>query len=80
MKTDAWAIIILLSVSVTSFFAGYTYKSIQVMRQPAIIQYVTAPQSEPEFKRLQKEHGQENTIILKQEWVWYKNGKRHILK
>jgi len=80
MKTDAWAFIILLAVALTSFFAGRTYEKIQVMKRPAIIQYVTAPETDAEFKRLQKQHGQDGTIILKQEWTYWKAGKRHILK
>jgi len=80
MKTDVWAVVILLAVAVTSFCAGYTYKSIQIMRDPIKIQYIVTNETEAEFKRLQKEHGKKNTISLKQEFVYYKNGKRCVLK
>jgi hypothetical protein len=80
MKTDAWAIIILSLVAVSCFAIGYTYKSIRILRQPAIIQYVAAPETDERFRQLQKKHGQDGTIILKQEWVYYLKGKRCVLK
>jgi len=80
MKTDVWAVVILLAVAVTSFCAGYTYKSIQIMRDPIKIQYIVTNETDAELKRLQKQHGQDGTIILKQEWTYWKAGKRHILK
>lgn len=80
MKNQIWAVIIWLLVAVSSFCAGYTYKSILIIREPIKIQYVVTNETDAEFKRLQEKHGQENTIILKQEFVYYKNRKRCVLK
>jgi len=81
MKTDAWAFIILLAVAVSCYCIGYTHKSIRVMQEPTKIIYMVTNETDAEFNRLRKLHGEKNTIIMKQEWAYYdKNGKRCILK